>query len=77
MERVFQCLCCKTLFFHLDNIIIIAQNFNIYVQRLREVLTSLLSARLKRKPKKRELIQHKVKYLVLEISVKGITMNFR
>ena len=75
MERVLHGLHWKTLLLYLDDVIVIAPDFESHLERLEEVLGRLRQANLKLKPKKCELIQREVKYLGHVVSAAGVATD--
>ena len=75
MESVLQGLHWKTLLLYLDDIIVIAPDFETHLARLEEVFRRLATARLKLKPSKCELLQEKVKYLGHVVSPQGVSTD--
>lgn len=75
MERVLQGLHWKTLLLYLDDVIVIGNNFDNHLCRLREVLARLRSAGLKLKPSKCHLFQTEVKYLGHVVSNRGVSTD--
>ena len=75
MEQVLSGLHWKTLLLYLDDIIVIAPDFNTHIERLAEVFSRLKQAGLKLKPSKCELLQKQVKYLGHIVSEKGIATD--
>ena len=62
----------QTLFIFLDDVIVIARNFEEMIERLRELFRRLISAGLKIKPKKMQLMEEKVSFLGHRITKDGI-----
>ena len=77
MEQVVQGLHWKTLLLYLDDIIVIAPNFDTHMERLGEVLGRLGQAGLKLKPTKCELLQTEVCYLGHVVSQHGVATDPR
>ena len=75
MEQVLQGLHWKTLLLYLDDVIVIAPDFNTHIDRLQEVFERLRKAGLKLKPSKCELFQKAVKYLGHIVSESGIATD--
>ena len=75
MEQVVHELHWKTLLLYLDNIIVIAPDFETHLDRLGEVLGRLRGAGLKFKPAKCELLQTKVSYLRRVVSQWEVSMD--
>ena len=75
MEQVVHELPWKTLLLDLDDIIVIAPDFETHLERLGEVLGCLRRAGLKLKPAKCELLQTEVGYLGHVVSQRGISMD--
>ena len=75
MERVCRGLHWKTLLLYLDDVIIIAPDFQTHVQRLQQVLQRLREAGLKLKPSKCALFQNQVKYLGHVVSEAGVATD--
>ena len=75
MERVLHGLHWKSLLLYLDDIIVIAPDFNTHLQRLEEVLKRLQQAGLKLKPSKCELLQPEVRYLGHIVSSTGVATD--
>ena len=75
MEQVLQGLHWKTLLLYLDDIIVVAPDFQTHLQRLEEVLGRLQKAGLKLKPGKCELLQHMVRYLGHIVSEEGVATD--
>ena len=75
MEQVFQGLHWKTLLLYLDDVIVIAPDFETHLRRLEEVLKRLRQAGLKLKPSKCALLQAKVQYLGHVVSADGISTD--
>ena len=75
MEQVLHGLHWKSLLLYLDDVIVIAPDFQTHVQRLEEVLYRLKLAGLKLKPSKCELLQRKVRYLGHVVSSKGVATD--
>ena len=75
MEKVLQGLHWQTLLLYLDDVIVIAPDFNTHIQRLREVLQRLQQAGLKLKPSKCELLQTEVRYLGHVVSANGVATD--
>ena len=75
MEKVLHGLHWKTLLLYLDDIIIIAPDFQTHLERLEDVLKRLQGAGLKLKPEKCELLQEKVKYLGHVVSKEGVATD--
>jgi hypothetical protein len=77
MERVLQGLHWKTLLLYLDDVIVIAPDFQTHLQRLGEVLGRLQQAGLKLKPSKCELLRKRVQYLGHIVNEDGIATDQR
>ena len=75
MERVLHGLHWKSLLLYLDDIIVIAPDFNTHLQQLEEVLQRLQQAGLKLKPSKCELLQSEVRYLGHIVSANGVATD--
>ena len=75
MEQVLRGLHWKTALLYLDDVIVIAPDFQTHIDRLAEVLQRLQQAGLKLKPKKCELLQTEVKYLGHLVSSDGIATD--
>ena len=75
MERVLKGLHWKTLLLYLDDVIVIAPDFEAHVERLEEVLRRLRDAGLKLKPSKCELLKREVRYLGHVVSDKGVATD--
>ena len=75
MEQVLRGLHWKTALLYLDDVIVIAPDFQTHLDRLSEVLERLQQAGLKLKPKKCELLQTRVKYLGHLVSPDGIATD--
>ena len=75
MEQVLRGLHWKTLLLYLDDIIVMAPDFQTHKQRLAEVLDRLRSAGLKLKPGKCYLFQKEVEYLGHRVSAEGIATD--
>ena len=69
MERVLHSLHLKSLLLYLDDIIVIAPDFDIHLPWVEEVLRPLQQTGLKLKPSKCKLVQSEVCYLGLIVSV--------
>lgn len=75
MESVLRGLHWKTLLLYLDDIIVMAPDFQTHIQRLEEVIGRLRRAGLKLKPSKCELLQKQVNYLGHIVSEAGIATD--
>ena len=75
MEQVVKGLHWKTLLLYLDDIIVIAPDFETHLARLGEVLGRLRGAGLKLKPTKCELLRTKVGYLGHVVSRQGVSTD--
>ena len=75
VELIFRGIQWKYLLVYLDDIIVIASNFDEHLDRLEEVFKRLLEAGLKMKPSKFELIKTEVLYLGHVVSPEGIKPN--
>ena len=75
MEQVVHGLHWKTLLLYLDDIIVIAPDFETHLERLGEVLGRLRRAGLKLKPAKCELLQTEVGYLGHVVSQRGVSTD--
>ena len=75
MEQVLHGLHWKSLLLYLDDVIVIAPDFQTHVQRLEEVLHRLRVAGLKLKPSKCELFKHEVRYLGHVVSASGVATD--
>ena len=75
MEQVVKGQHWKTLLLYLDNIIVIAPDFETHLDRLGKVLGRLRGAGLKLKPAKCELLQTKVGYLGYVVSQQGVSTD--
>lgn len=75
MERVMEGLYWRTLLLYLDDVIVIAPDFESLIQRLDEVLARLQQAGLKLKPSKCELLRTKVRYLGHIVSAEGVATD--
>ena len=75
MEQVLRGLHWKTALLYLDDVIVIAPDFQSHLDRLAEVLQRLQQAGLKLKPKKCELLQTEVRYLGHLVSAEGIATD--
>lgn len=75
MENVLHGLHWKTLLLYLDDIIVIAPDFDSHLLRLEEVFQRLRLAGLKLKPSKCFLMQEEVKYLGHVVSNKGVSTD--
>ena len=75
MERVLHGLHWKSLLLYLDDIIVIAPDFDTHKSRLEEVLNRLQQAGLKLKPFKCELLQSDVRYLGHIVSATGVATD--
>ena len=75
MERVLHGLHWKSLLLYLDDIIVIAPDFDTHMSRLEEVLNRLQQAGLKLKPSKCELLQSEVRYLGHIVSATGVATD--
>ena len=75
MEQVVKGLLWKTLLLYLDNIIVIAPDFETHLDRLGEVPGRLRGAGLKLKPAKCELLRTKVGYLGHVVSRHGVSTD--
>ena len=75
MERVLHGLHWKSLLRYLDDIIVIAPDFNTHLQILEKVLKRLQQAGLKLKPSKCELLQPEVRYLGHIVSLAGVATD--
>ena len=75
MEKVLHGLHWKTLLLYLDDVIIIAPDFQTHLERLEEVLKRLQGAGLKLKPAKCELLREKVRYLGHVVSKEGVATD--
>ena len=75
MERVLQGLHWKTVLLYLDDIIVIAPDFQTHLTRSTEVFSRLQEAGLKLKPTKCELLQKEVKYLGHIVSSSGVATD--
>ena len=75
MEMVFRGLQWNILLVYLDDIIVMASNFEEHIERLEEVFRRLSDAGLKMKPSKRELIKNEVLFLGHIVSNTGIKPN--
>ena len=75
MERVLHGLHWKSLLLYIDDIIVIAPDFDTHMSRLEEVLNWLQQAGLKLKPSKCELLQPEVRYLGHIVSATGVATD--
>ena len=75
VELIFRGIQWKYLLVYLDDIIVIASNFDEHLDRLEEVFKRLLEAGLKMKPSKCELIKTEVLFLGHVVSPEGIKPN--
>ena len=75
MERVLHGLYWKTLLLYLDDITIIATDFDTHLHWLEEVFQILHKAGLKLKPSKCELLQFQVRYLGHIVSQDGVSTD--
>ena len=75
MEKVLHGLPWRTLLLYLDDIIVMAPDFQSYLSRLREVLDRLRTAGLKLKPSKCVLFQSEVCYLGHVVSAQGVATD--
>ena len=75
VELIFRGIQWKYLLVYLDDIIVIASNFDEHLDRLEEVFKRLLEAGLKMKPSKCELIKTEVLFLGHLVSPEGIKPN--
>ena len=75
MEMVFRGLQWNILLVYLDDIIVMASNFEEHIERLEEVFRRLSDAGLKMKPSKCELIKDEVLFLGHVVSQEGIKPN--
>ena len=75
MEQVVHGLHWKTLLLYLDDIIVIAPDFQTHLTRLGEVFDRLRQAGLKLKPTKCELLQTEVRYLGHVVSQHGVATD--
>ena len=75
MERVLHGLHWKSLLLYLDDIIVIAPDFDTHMSRLEEVLNRLQQAGLKLKPSKCELPQSEVRYIGHIVSATGVATD--
>lgn len=75
MEMVFRGLQWNILLVYLDDIIVMASNFEEHIERLEEVFRRLSDTGLKMKPSKCELIQNEVLFLGHVVSQEGIKPN--
>ena len=75
MERVLHGLHWRTLLLYLDNIIVIAPDFDTHLYRLGEIFQRLHKTRLKLKLLKCELLQPQVRYLGHMVSQDDVSMN--
>ena len=75
MERVLVGLHWKTLLLYLDDVIVIAPDFDTHLERLGEVLSRLKTAGLKLKPSKCELFRQAVRYLGHIVSAEGVATD--
>ena len=77
MEKVLHGLPWRTLLLYLDDIIVMAPDFQSHLSRLREVLDRLRGARLKLKLSKCDLFQQEVCYLGHIVSAQGVATDPR
>ena len=75
MEKVLHGLPWKTLLLYLDDIIVMAPDFQSHLSRLREVLDRFRGAGLKLKPSKCALFQPEVCYLGHVVSARGVATD--
>ena len=75
MEKVLHGLHWKTLLLYLDDIIVIAPDFQTHIERLGEVFHRLKEAGLKLKPSKCELFKQEVRYLGHVVSAHGVSTD--
>ena len=75
MEKVLQGLHWKTLLLYLDDVIVIAPDFESHLERLEEVFKRLRGANLKLKPSKCELFKKEVRYLGHVVSSEGVSTD--
>ena len=67
----------KTLLRYLDDVIVIAPDFDTHTTRLAEVFSRLKHAGLKLKPGKCELLKEKVRYVRHIVSAEGIATQLK
>ena len=75
MDRVLHGLHWKSLLLYLDDFIVIAPDFDTYLQWVEEVLRPLQQAGLKLKPSKCKLVQSEVCYLGHIVSVDRVVTD--
>ena len=75
MEQVLQGLHWQTVLLYLDDVIVIAPDFESHMERLTEVLRRLRQAGLKLKPSKCELLQKEVRYPGHIVSREGVATD--
>ena len=75
MEQVLSGLHWKTLLLYLDDIVVIAPDFQTHLHRLEEVFRRLRKANLKLKPTKCSILQTEVKYLGHIVSSAGVATD--
>ena len=75
MEKVCHGLHWRTLLLYLDDVIVIAPDFQTHMDRLRQVFQRFRAANLKLKPSKCSLLQNEVRYLGHVVSKDGVSTD--